>query len=502
MAHLDPIDAIVLVVYLAGVVLLGAWLGRGRQDAKRYLLGGNNTPWWAILGSIVATETSTVTFLSVPGIAFASGGDLRFLQLAIGYIVGRSLIVIWLLPQYFRGELFTVYALLQDRFGASTQKLASLIFLVTRNLGDGLRLFLTALILKVTLGWSLPACVIAIGIATIIFTFFGGMQSVIWNDCLQLVVYMVGGLVALLLIASRIDGGMGGVWEFAETTGRLRMLDFPIIDERGLRFGEKYTFWAGLVGGAFLTLGTHGTDQMMVQRALAARSQADAGRALIASGFAVFLQFAMFLLVGIALAAFYTAHPPKAEFESNDQVFSTFIVTEMPQGIGLIGFLLAAVFSAAMSTLSSSLNSSATSVVADWFQPTWPNMSDERVVQLSRAMTVCFGVTQIAIGIWAETWGEAVITNALAIAGFSAGLLLGLFALGLILPNANEASALVGLAGGLCVLLLVKFVLGSPDSSWSYPIAWPWLPVIGSVTTFAFGGLASAYTTLEPPSKV
>ena len=494
MANLNAIDAIVLVTYLVGVVVLGAWLGRGKQDAKRYLLGGNNTPWWAILGSIVATETSTVTFLSVPGITYAQGGDLRFLQLAIGYIVGRTIIVVWLLPQYFRGELFTVYALLQDRFGLATRNLASLIFLVTRNLGDGLRLYLTAVILQATLGWSLPACVIAIGVATIIFTFFGGMQSVIWNDCIQLIVYMVGGIAAFFLIAQRIDGGVAGVWEFAEATGRLRLFDFPFFDELGLRLGETNTFWAGLVGGAFLTLGTHGTDQMMVQRSLAARSQADAGKALIASGFAVFLQFFLFLCVGIALANFYDVHPPAKEFDSNDQVFSTFIVTEMPQGIGLIGFLLAAVFSAAMSTLSSSLNSSATSFVADWMKPVNPQMSDAGVVRMSRGMTVVFGVVQIGIGIWAASWDKSVITNALAIAGFSAGLLLGLFALGSVLPHVNEMAALSGLAGGLCVLCFVRFVLGSADHAWSYPIAWPWLPVIGSTTTFIVGACVAELT--------
>lgn len=495
MANLSAIDAIVLLLYLLGVVVLGAWLGRGKQDAKRYLLGGNNTPWWAILGSIVATETSTVTFLSVPGITFANGGDLRFLQLALGYIVGRTIIVFWLLPQYFRGELFTVYALLQERFGVPTRKLASLIFLVTRNLGDGLRLFLTAVILQATLGWSLPACVIAIGIATIIFTFFGGMQSVIWNDCLQLVVYMLGGLVAFFLIAQQIEGGLGGVWEFAESTGRLRLLDFAFFDDGAPRFAEKYTFWAGLIGGAFLTLGTHGTDQMMVQRSLAARSQADAGKALIASGFAVLIQFFLFLCVGIALACFYTSHPPATAFQSNDQVFSTFIVNEMPKGIGLIGFLLAAVFSAAMSTLSSSLNSSATSVVSDWLKPANPQMGDAGVVRTSRGMTIVFGAIQIGIGIWAASWGQSVITNALAIAGFSAGLLLGLFALGSLLPKVNEAAALAGLGGGLCVLCFVKFWLGTPGHAWSYPIAWPWLPVLGSVATFTIGWAVSVVTS-------
>lgn len=487
MANLSLLDAIVLLAYLLGVVLLGAWLGRGKQDAKRYLLGGNDSPWWAILGSIVATETSTVTFLSVPGIAYAEGGDLRFLQLPLGYIVGRTLIVFWLLPLYFRGEVFTVYELLQQRFGTATRKTASLIFLVARNLGDGLRLFLTAVVLEATLDWPLPICVIIIGIATIIFTVLGGMQSVIWNDCLQLVVYMVGGVLAFLLIVSRLDGGFAALMSFADTNDKLRMFDFAVTNADGnWRFDDAYTFWAGLIGGAFLTLGTHGTDQMFVQRALAARSQSDAGRALIGSGFVVFVQFALFLFVGIALAAFYAANPPEEPFSSGDRVFSSYIVHQLPAGVGLIGLLLASVFSAAMSTLSSSLNSSATAVVADWWSKSDADMQDQRAVTISRSLTVAFGIVQIVIGIWAADFDESVISNALAIAGFSAGLLLGLFALGTFRKNAGQLSGLAGLTGGLLIMLWIKFGI-------SYPVAWPWLPVIGSFSTYAIGSLASAF---------
>jgi len=493
MKNLSAIDATVLVTYLLGIVALGAWLGRGKQNAKRYLLGGNDTPWWAILGSIVATETSTVTFLSVPGIAFAKEGDLRFLQLAMGFMLGRIVIVVWLLPLYFRGELFTVYELLQKRFGKPTQKLASLIFVVTRNLGDGLRLFLTAVVLEATLGWSLPSCVITIGIATIIFTFFGGMQSVIWNDCIQLAVYMIGGLVAFFLIAGRLEGGLSGLYEFASSTGRLRMFDFQFFDDEGPRFDETYTFLAGIIGGTFLTIGTHGTDQMFVQRALAARSEADAGKALILSGAVVWLQFALFLCVGIALASFYAANPPAEEFASGDRVFSSFIVHEMPKGIGLIGLLLAAVFSAAMSTLSSSLNSSATAVVTDWIVPTYKGITDRGVVTTSKLLTIFFGVVQIMIGIMAADWKESVVGNALAIAGFSAGLLLGLFALGTFLKRVNQAAAVAGLMAGVLALVIVKFGFGGlpNESPWSYKVAWPWFPLIGSFVTFGYGWLAS-----------
>ena len=457
MANIGIVDIVVLVSYIAGAVLLGVWLGRGKQDAKTYLLGGNDAPWWAILGSIVATETSTVTFLSVPGLAFKEGGDFRFLQLALGFLIGRFLIVAWLLPLYFRGQLFTVYQLLRDRFGSASQKFASIIFLVTRNLGDGLRLFLTALVLNATLGWSLPACVVAIGLATIVFTVTGGMKSVIWNDCIQLAVYILGGIVALLVIVAKVEGGFEGLFQFAQETGRTRVFDFPLFGEEGLRFSEGFTFWAGIIGGAVLTIGTHGTDQMFVQRALSARSQRDAGRALAMSGFVVFWQFALFLVVGVALASFYSQNPPEQPFEKSDRVFCTFIVNEMPRNIGLVGLLLAAVFSAAMSTLSSSLNSSSSAVVNDLLFPNADQVEDKKIVFTSRLLTVVFGFAQIAIGILAANFNDSVVNYALAIAGFSAGLLLGLFALGALAKKANQRSAIIGLFCGLGVLLLCKF---------------------------------------------
>ena len=484
MPNISVVDAAVLVAYLAGVVALGVWLGRGRQDAKRYLLGDKQSPWWAILGSIVATETSTVTFLSVPGIAFAQGGDLRFLQLAMGYILGRCVIVIWLLPLYFRGELFSAYELIRDRFGETTRKSSSLVFLVTRNLGDGLRLFLTAVVLEATLDWSLPLCVLVIGLATIVFTVYGGMQSVIWNDCIQLCVYMLGGMIALAFIVSRLPDGLAGLLQFANESGRDRVFDFAPFREGTLRFDEPFTFWAGLIGGAFLTLGTHGTDQMLVQRALAARSQSDAGRALMLSGVVVLVQFALFLCIGVALAQFYALHPPDTPFSKGDRVFSSYIVNELPAGVGLIGVLLAAVFSAAISTLSSSLNSSAAAVVNDWILPSRPSSEDRQIVLTSRLLTIAFGFLQIGIGIWAAGFDDAVVNNALAIAGFSAGLLLGLFAIGSLLPKASQGAALTGLGAGLAVLLYAKF-------GRAVTVGWPWLPVIGSTSTFLCGWLAT-----------
>lgn len=472
------IDAAVLIAYLLGVVLLGVWLGRGQRNVSDYLLGGRSLPWWGVLLSIVATETSTVTFLSIPGLAFdPKQGSLRFLQLTFGFIVGRYVIVFLFLPHYFRGKLFTAYEVLHRRFGGATKQAASLLFLVTRNLADGLRLYLAAMVLKKVIGLDLSICIVLIGITTIVYTFSGGMKSVVWNDCIQFVVYMSGALLAAAVILAKLPGGFAQLSEFAAGHGKFRLLDFS------LDLTRPYTFWAGLIGGLFLALGTHGTDQLMVQRYLAARSRKDAGRALALSGFMVCGQFALFLLLGVGLACFYQLNPPATPFQKNDEVFAAFIVNYMPVGVGIIGVLLAAVFSAAMSTLSSSLNSSAAAAVNDFYLPLWRRPPSARhLLRVSRGLTVLFGLIQIGVGIAGGQMTESVVDNVLAIAGFTAGPVLGLFFLGVLTARATQPGALAGLLIGLAVLTNLKFTTA---------LAWPWYAAVGASATFAVGLLVS-----------
>jgi len=479
------VDAVIVVLYLAGVVGFGLWVSRGRKDLANYLVGGRDMPWWAVLGSLVATETSTATFLSVPGIAFAANGDMRFLQLAIGYILGRTVVTMLLLPQYFGGQLLSAYEVLGKRFGRDTQRLSAVVFLITRNLGDGLRLFLTAIVLQQVAGFSLPICIILIGILTIIYTCIGGMTAVVWNDCVQLLVYVAGGLLALLMIIKFLPGGWGELAAFAEANDKFRLIDF------GWDLSDAYTFWAGLIGGAFLTIGTHGTDQMMVQRCLSARSERDAGIAMILSGFVVFVQFALFLLLGVALACFYTNVAPEQTFDRNDEVLATFIVTRLP--VGVVGITLAAVFAAAMSTLSSSLNSSASSAMNDLLQPSADKSDpDGRLVSISRRLTILFGIIQIGIGIAAASLSRSVVTDALGIAGFSAGILLGAFSLALFNRRANQPGTIVGMLAGAVVLLVIKFAT---------PISWPWYTLLGAVSTFVTGSLWSLLSSGKPTGQ-
>jgi Na+/proline symporter len=315
---------------------------------------------------------------------------------------------------------------------------------------------------------------------------FGGLRSVAWNDCLQLVIYVLGGIVAVFVILSRIPGGWPAAWEFAATHEKLRMLDFSLDP------ANPYTFWAGLVGGAVLSLGTHGTDHMMVQRYLSARGQRDAAKALLTSGVVVFLQFALFLGIGVLLAAFHGLggeSPPTRP----DEVFATFIVNHFPPNTGLIGLLLAAILAAAMSTIASSLNASASSMIHDFWLPLREAagrrepLSPAAALTVTRWITVGFGLIQIAVGIAAATFDSTVVSRALTIAGYSAGLLLGVFVLGVATRRVGQGAALVGAAAGLAALLVVQFVLPAQGLT----IAWPWYALIGSAVTFAVGLAAS-----------
>ena len=470
-------DLVIVLGYLGCVLAFGLWVGRGQQSTVDYFLGGRSLPWWAVLLSIVATETSTVTFLSIPGVAFALRGDLTFLQITFGYIVGRMLVAWIFLPLYFRGEPFTCYEVLQRRFGVASRRVTSVLFLITRNLSDALRLFLTALALQQAIGLELWVCVVGLGIVTITYTFFGGVKSVVWNDCIQFVIYMIGAGATLWVIVSRLPEGLPQLMEYGQQTGKFRMLDFDL----GLTKGT-ITFWSGLVGGLFLTTATHGTDQLMVQRYLVARSQRAATAALLVSGFIVCLQFALFLVIGVGLACFYEAFPPEVAFtaEDKDRVLAHFVVNHL--GTGLVGLTLAAVLAAAMSTLSSSLNSSATALVNDIYLPlAQQELTHEQQLRFSRLASIGFGVLQIAIALVSyRLFGadKSIVGTVLKIASFALGPMLGLYFLAVLTPQVKQRAALCG------------FVVGAGVLSWiamESALNWPWYAAVGAGLTFTFG---------------
>lgn len=487
--YISNVDAAILVLYVAATLVLGIWMGRGANTLSGFLVGGRNLPWFAVLGSIIATETSAVTFLSIPGITYSPDGNFRFLQLALGFIVGRLVVVAWLLPNYFKGEVFTAYDVLHRRFGGLTQRTASAIFLITRTVADGLRLYLTGLVLGKVTGVDVSLCIAAIGCTTVVYASFGGIKSVVWNDCLQLIVYLAGAIAAIHVVAQAVPGGWEGIVELGQRTDRFEWASHSF----SLR---SPNLWAGIIGGSFISLASHGTDQMMVQRLLCARSQRAAAWALALSGPLVFLQFALFLFVGVALAAFYQpTGSAEAAAIGRDEVFAGFIVASMP--IGLCGLTLAAVFSVAMSTLSSSLSSSASAVVNDFLRPglqqrfaadgspQQERAFDQRLTQWSRIWTALFGGCQILVGVLVVSTpslaGSSAVNQVITIAGLTSGLVLGVFLLGLSRRRFSQRSILIGMLTGFGAALIL--ILSPHDAPWRID-PW-WAAVVASLSTYA-----------------
>jgi len=471
-SELAAVDVAIVLLYVLGTIGLGAWFSRRQHNLSTYFVGDRNVNWWLVLISIVATETSTVTFLSVPGVAFK--GNFTFLQLAFGYVVGRALIAWFLVPQYLRGELLSAYQLLQQRFDRSVQRTASGVFLLTRVVADGLRLYLAALLLQQFTGWDGSISVLAIGGATILYTLLGGMQAVIWTDTIQFVIYVLGAIVAGVCIIQQIPQGITGYLAAGEQAHKFTLLNFT------LDLTQTYTFWTGLLGGACFTMASHGADQMMVQRYLCSRSVGQARAALVLSGIVVLLQFLLFLAIGAGLYVLHqqgTLYLP--EGTRDDEVFGVFIIHFLPHGI--IGLVIAAVLAASMCTLSSSLNSSAGAFVNDFYRPLRPGLKEEQYLAVSRWMTLFWGGTRIAVALFALRWlqDRSVIDQVFTVAGFTTGMILGLFLLGSLRRPVPSWAALVGLVAGFVVVFIVWLPPLWKDSR----LAWPWYAPIGTVTT-------------------
>jgi SSS family transporter len=474
--RIHALDLAIVIAYLLGVTALGVWFRRGQQDARDYFLGGRSAPWWALAFSIVATETSTLTIIGTPAISYAS--NLTFIQLVFGYLVGRVLIVVLLLPGYFRGEFLTAYALIEKRFGRRLRAVAACTFLVTRAVAEGVRVSAIALVISVVLGTSERLAVVLVIALTILYTFEGGMKAVIWTDVAQLLLYLTGSVVTLGFLLHTIAGGWKEVAEVAAAAGnKLQFLDFSFSP------ATKYTFWSGVAGGAFLTMASHGTDQTIVQRLLAARSEQDSRKALLASGGIVLLQFLLFLLVGVLLYVFAQRTPLLAAGERTDRVLPLFLVREMP--VGLAGLMLASIIAVAMSNASGSLNSLAASSILDFSTAFGRQRDARKLLALSRRMTLVWGVVFMAFGF--VRW-EKVLETGLTVASFPFGSLLGLFLLGALDRRANTIGALTGMFFGLATIVAV----------WKWTsVAYTWYVLLGSCVTFLLGAAVSRATSDE-----
>jgi SSS family solute:Na+ symporter len=463
-------DIAVIIVYLAGVTWFGARFKESQKSLKDYFLGGREAPWWAIALSIVSAETSTLTIIGTPPLAY--GGSFVFLQVVLGYLLARVVISAIFLPQYFQGQLFTAYALMQRRFGTRVRRVTAGIFLLTRSLAEGVRVFAISIVISIVLHTAGPASIAAIILLTLFYTFEGGMTAVIWTDVIQMAMYVVGAGVSYFLLVGQIPGGLGHALDVAGAAGKLQVFDFA------WSWTAKYSFWAGLIGGCFLTTASHGTDQLVVQRLLSAKDQSQSRKALFASWVVIFVQFTLFLTIGMLLWVLRNGKPLVAGLE--DKLYPEFIWNSLP--VGVAGLAMAAIVAAAMANLSAALNSLASATVVDFYQPmTHSRHSAAHYLKASRWSTVFWGAVLAAIAGVASHWGS-VLESGLSIASVTLGILLGVFLLGVLTKRTGENAAIAGVVAGAATMLFVKFETKIPFT---------WWVLIGSSATFLVGYAAS-----------
>lgn len=483
------LDAIIVVLYLAGVTVYGILIGGRQKSARDYFVSEKAIPWWAVCFAIVATETSALTFISVPGIAYV--GNLNFLQIAIGYIIGRIIISYFLLPKYFEGELLTAYAYLGKRFGAKTKNFASAVFMITRVFADGVRLYATAIPLALILkGWDVftgapewqiySYSIIIIAVITLAYTYLGGIRAVIWTDVIQMFIYIGGGILAVYVLSGKIQSGFSEILLQLSSQGKLDFINFSFD------LTKPYTLIASVIGGGVLSMASHGTDQLIVQRLLATNSLQASRKALITSGFIVFIQFALFLFVGSMLYVFFNG-----EVMKSDEVFPKFIIGYIPSGIS--GLIIAGLLAAAMSTLSGSISALSSALVEDIYKPYWgKNKTAEELLKVSKIIALIWcGVLILSAFLFMNS-SQAVVVLGLSIASFTYGGLLGTFLLGIFFKRLKQTDAIIGFACGIVGMIFIIYFT---------KVAWTWYTIIGVAITLITANFASLFTKKVKPSE-
>ena len=480
--HFTWLDTVILIAYLAGITWFGIKIAGKQASSKDYFLGGRKIPWWAVCFAIVATETSTLTFISIPGLAYLT--NLNFLQLTLGYFLGR-LIVAWvILPAYFRGELGTAYTFLANRFGIPMKNLASGVFMLTRLAADGVRLFATAIPLALILqgtflaanfstDWIYIGSILLIAVVSLSYTYVGGLRAVVWMDVVQLFIYFAGAIVAIIIVSGDLIGGLAGGIAKASEANKFEIFNFSF--EGGLKgfFSTPYTFIASILGGAFLSMASHGIDQLIVQRLLAAGSLIASRKALVLTGGIIIFQFALFLFLGSLLFVFYGG----ADILS-DEVFPRFIIEEMPAGLS--GLIIAALFAAAMSTLSSSITALGSATMYDYVMPYYKKLTSVNEISISRLITLIWCLLLVGSAILFMQSSQIVVELALSIASFTYGGLLGTFFLGVFFKSPQMRDAIPAFITG--ILVMVYIILFTS-------IAWTWYTLIGTSVTVVTGQL-------------
>lgn len=475
-----PIDYVIIAAYLIGIAAFGIISGGKQKSVKDYFLGSKVVPWWAVCFAIVAAETSTLTFISIPGLAYIS--NLNFLQVTIGYLLGRIVVAYVFLPAYSKGELKTAYSFLENRFGGKTRSFASVIFLFTRTAADGVRLFATAIPLKLMLNIDYPLAILIIAVVTLVYTYTGGVKGVIWVDVIQMFIYLGGAITAAIFLSNLIPGGWDSITAAASADNKFSIINLGFGNGLSGFFSDPYTLIGGLLGGAFLSMASHGTDQLIVQRLLTTKTLKDSQKAIIGSGIIVIIQFAIFLVVGVMLYAYYG----KLDMKS-DEIFPLFIIEVLPPGV--TGIIIAGLFAAAMSTLAGSMSSLSSSTMMDLYIPFKGKIEDEnKQLKVSRMFTIMWAGLLVLSAVFFMESPQAVVELALSIASFTYGGLLGTFLLGIFIKKAKQEDALAGFVAGIFIMITVISLK---------LVAWTWFTLVGVAATLLIGWLLTILSDRE-----
>ena len=481
---LAPLDWGVIAGYLAGIIALGVWLGRGQKTSRDYFLGGRDLPWWGVALSIVATETSALTFIGVPAMLFAEGSNLGFIQVVFGYAIGRLVLAVVMVPYYFKNEIYSPFALIGNAFGSGAHKTAAGFFLIAGTLAAGVRVFVTCIPLQLMLGWDVTSAILLFVGLSLVYTAVGGLKAVVWTDAVQFVLFVAGGLFALFYIPTLIDGGWAAAIATAHEGGKLAWLntDFSL--------GAPFNIWMGIFGATIFVLFTHGIDQLVAQRVLACRSIADGRKALVFSAVTILPMMLLFLFVGVLLWALYQHAPMAIEIPENvfgkkqtDYAFPIFMLTEAP--VGVKGLLLVGIFAAAMSSVSSALSALASVSVMDLGLGKSAK-DDQARLKLSRKATIFWGIALVGVA-YASREVDSVMNTAFALAGLTSGGLLGGVLLAMTWKQTDGRPIIIGMTTSLAAMLAIKYGLKEA-------IYWPWYTAIGCGITVMIAMLAKVAT--------
>ena len=494
--YFNPADWLIIFAYLGGIIALGLWFGKDQRNTRDYFLGSRNTSWWVIGLSIVAAETSALTIIGVPALAY--GSDIAFIQMIIGYVIARLILAVVMVPHYLKGEIYSPYQLFSDRLGTSARQTAGGFFLISETLAAGVRVYVVSIPIQLMLGIGvLPAIVLFVGLS-LVYTYVGGVKAVIWTDAVQFGLFLLGGLFALCYIPTLVDGGFAGVMKQAAQAGKLHWFN----REFGLH--QPFNIWMGVIGGTVLVLSSHGAEQLIVQRVLACKNVADGRKALVLSAALVFPLFLIFLCVGVMLWVFYQAHPfkiplPEAQpgIKANDFIFPIFMMTEVPHV--LKGFLIVAILSAAMSSVSSALTSLSSVSTMDFVKGQHGKRSEEFYLKFSKRSTVAWAVILILVA-YLSREVAFVMNAAFTLRGLTSGALVG----GLLLAVFWKTGRAVPVITGMFAALV--FMVGVSQFSWDMTVAgkveaqkvfWPWFTLIGALVTLAVAWITNRLVGLR-----